>query len=259
MQPPWSVPGRGVGDPPVRPRHHPVDERSAGRGDDRRAARLARRADRLRRAHPGPRGLRRRRSSTPASRPAIVAGMGGSSLAPDVLHRTFGTPGGLPRPAHPRFDRPGGRRGHRRRPRPARGRSSSSPASRARRPSRTPSSPTPGHRAEAALDAVEHHVYEQPGRVRRRDHRPGQEPRGDPPPRRLPRGLPQPARHRRALLGADLRRARAGVAHRPRPRRAARVGDGDARRLPRAGPRRQPGRLARARASARSRRPAATS
>ena len=86
-----------------------------------------------------------------------------------------------------------------------------------------------------------------PGRVHRRDHRSRSERRCDPPPRRLPRGLPQPARHRRALLGADLRRSRAGVAHRPRPRRPARVGDRDARRLPRAGPGRQPGRLAGAR------------
>ena len=50
---------------------------------------------------------------------AIVAGMGGSSLAPDVLHRTFGIAGGLSRPADPRFDRSGLRRRHLRRPRPA--------------------------------------------------------------------------------------------------------------------------------------------
>ena len=69
---------------------------------------------------------------------AVVAGMGGSSLAPDVLHRTFGSPGGIPRPAHPRFD---GSRGGRRRSSTAWTRSrrwSSSPASPARRPSRTP-------------------------------------------------------------------------------------------------------------------------
>ena len=89
-----------------------------------------------------------------------------------------------------------------------------------------------------------HHTYEGPRRVLRRRHRPGQEPRRDPPPRRLPRGLPQPARHRRAVLGADLRRPRAGVAHRPRPRRPAGVGEHDARRLPPAGSGDQPGRLA---------------
>ena len=50
---------------------------------------------------------------------AVVAGMGGSSLAPDVLHRTFGIDRGLPRAAHPRLDRPGLRGGDARRPRPA--------------------------------------------------------------------------------------------------------------------------------------------
>ena len=75
----------------------------------------------------------------------------------------------------------------------------------------------------------------------------------------VPRGLPQPARHRRPLLRADLRRARAGIADRARPRRAARVGVGDARRLPRAGPGVEPGRVASASPSGRSRRPAATS
>ena len=47
-----------------------------------------------------------------------------------------------------------------------------------------------------------------------------------------------PPGHRRPLLGADLRRARPGVPHRPRPRRAARRGPGDARALPRPGTRR---------------------
>ena len=73
-------------------------------------------------------------------------------------------------------------------------------------------------------------------RVLRGDHRPRPQRRGHRPPRRLPRGVHQPARHRRPLLGADLRRPRAGVAHRDRPRRAARLGLGDAGRLPRAGP-----------------------
>ena len=92
-----------------------------------------------------------------------------------------------------------------------------------------------------------HHATSSPGELLRGHHRPGQERRGDPPPRRAPRGLPQPARHRRPVHGADLRRARAGVAHRPRPRRAARLRGGDARRLPRAGSGGQPGRLARPR------------
>ena len=80
----------------------------------------------------------------------VVAGMGGSSLAPDVLHRTFGTPGGLPGPAHPRLDRSGRRRRDARRPRPAADARRSSPASPARRPSRTRSWPSLGARARGA-------------------------------------------------------------------------------------------------------------
>ena len=40
----------------------------------------------------------------------VVAGMGGSTLAPDVLNRTFGSAGRLPPAAHPRLDRSGLRR-----------------------------------------------------------------------------------------------------------------------------------------------------
>ena len=99
------------------------------------------------------------------------------------------------------------------------GRSSSSPRSRARRPSRTRSSPTPGPRAEAALERGPPSPLRAARRVLRGHHRPGQQRRGHRPPRRLPRGLHQPARHRRPLLGADLRRPRPGLAHRHRPRR----------------------------------------
>ena len=106
----------------------------------------------------------------------------------------------------------------------------------------TPSWPTPGHAAKAALDAVEHHVCEGPGAFVAAITDPGKSLSADRPPRRPPRGLPQPARHRRTLLGADLRRARAGLAHRPRPGRPARLGADDARRLPPAGSGGQPGR-----------------
>ena len=99
-----------MGDPAVRPRHVAVDGRPGGRRGHRGSPRLARRA---------------RSTSATTSRlsrvsamamvdagltTAVVAGMGGSSLAPDVLHRTFGSHRWLPRPAHPRLDRPGGRR-----------------------------------------------------------------------------------------------------------------------------------------------------
>ena len=81
----------------------------------------------------------------------------------------------------------------------------------------------------------------QAGRLHGPDHRPGPEPRGDPPPRRVPRDLPEPARRRRPLLGADLRRAPAGEPHRARPRPVPRQRPGDARPVPREGPARQPG------------------
>ena len=80
-------------------------------------------------------------------------------------------------------------------------------------------------RAEAALEAVAHHTLRAPrARSSRPITDPGKSVEAHRPPRRLPRGLPQPARHRRPVFGADLRRARAGVAHRARPRRAAGVG-----------------------------------
>ena len=169
-----------------------------------------RRARGLRRRHPR-RGLHDR-----GRRWAWAA----SSLAPDVLRRTFGTPEGWLDAARPRLDRPGGRR-----PRPSTTstrsrRSGSSPASPARRPSRSRSRPTPGRASRrrsrrAGRDQT-------PGEFFVAITDPGQEPRRDPPPRRAPRGVPQPARHRRPLLRADVRRARAGGAHRARSRRAAR-------------------------------------
>ena len=174
----------------------------------------------------------------------VVAGMGGSTLAPDVLNRTFGSEEGYPRAAHPRLDRSGIRLGDARRPR----RAPDDDGHRDQvghdgRAERLPRSCLGADRRSPRRDPSPH--LRGPGRVHRRDHRSRSEPRRDPPPRRFPRDLPQPARHRRAVFGADLRRARARVAARPRPRRAARrCGDRDARRLPRAGPGRQPGRVA---------------
>ncbi len=175
-----------------------------------------------------PRGVRRRASSRPGFTTAVVAGMGGSSLAPDVLHRTFGIAGRLadlrvldstdPAAVAATVD-----------DLDPLTTLSSSPRNRARRPSRTRSWPTPGTRTSGARRRASPRAT-RPGRAHRRDHRPGPQPRGDPPPRRAARGVPQPARHRRPLLGADVRRARAGVADRAGPRRAARPAHGDARR-----------------------------
>ena len=233
-----SLPGR-MGGQALRARRHPLVDRSAGRRGHRRAPRLARRAGPFHRAD------RRasRRSGTRSSRRGYDdrgRGRDGRQQPrpgrppPDVRVAR-----GLPRAAHPRLDRPGLRRGDARRPRPA-------PDARHHRlevghDDRTERLPRLrlGPRGRGAQGGPPPRLRP-PGRVLRGDHRPGQERRGDRPYRRLPRGLPQPARHRRALLRADLRRARPGLAHRDRPRRAAGVRVGDARRLPRAGPGAQP-------------------
>ena len=266
----------GDGRPPSRP---PSTERETrtGRPGCSTATRRLWSTDRARREAPSPSasaGSTRRRisrtgspgskgsataSSTAGFTTAIVAGMGGSSLAPDVLHRTFGSQDGYlalrildstdPAYVSATLDDLD----------PLKTLIDRRLASRARRPSRTRSSPTPGTRAEEAMDAVSHHTYDNPGAFFAADHGPGQERRRDRPPRRLPRGLPQPAGHRRALLGADLRRARAGLADRAGPRRAPRLG---ARRCsaPAASRTRRPTRASRsASPSARSARPAATS
>ena len=71
--------------------------------------------------------------------------------------------GRLPRAAHPRLDRSGRGRGRDGRSRPAQDPAASSPASPARPPSRTRSSPTHWARAEEALDEIHHHAYQNPG------------------------------------------------------------------------------------------------
>ena len=118
---------------------------------------------------------------------AIVAGMGGSSLAPEVLVRTFGSGRRLARPARPRLDRPGGGRRDRRRPGPARDavhrRQQVRHDDRAAR--------LPGRRLgpDRVRPSGAAHAPRQRARRRAdgRDHRPGQERRGDPPSRRPPR------------------------------------------------------------------------
>ena len=192
---------------------------------DRRAPRLARRAGGLRRPRRRPSRASATASSQAGFTTAVVAGMGGSSLAPDVLHRTFGTPGGLPRPAHPRFDRSRRRSAavfddldpletlcHRRQQvrHDDRAATRSSPTSGTSPTRRSTRSSTTSTRSRAALIAA---ITD-----------PGKSLEAIPHHDEFRERLPQPAGHRRPLQRADLRRARAGVAHRPRPRRAAGVG-----------------------------------
>ena len=177
---------------------------------------------------------------------AVVAGMGGSSLAPDILRRTFGSTEGylelrILDSTDPAYVARGPRRprsaadarhhrlevGHDDR---AATRSSPTPGRGPRRPSR---------RSRTIATSI-------PGAYFAVDHGPRQE-RRDQELQRLPRDLPQPARHRRPLFRADLRRAGPGVAHRRRPGPLAGGRRGDAGRLPRAGPGAQPGPVARAR------------
>ena len=73
-----------MGDPTVRPRCFAVDGRSGGQQGDRRQA--GEFADRIAALEGFGDGVVQAGFTT-----AVVAGMGGSSLAPDVLHRTFGS------------------------------------------------------------------------------------------------------------------------------------------------------------------------
>ena len=197
----------------------------------------------------GPRGLRRRRRRRglhDRHRRRDGRQQPGPGHPPSHLRQ----PGRLPRAAHPRLDRSGLRRGDPERPRPAADdddhRQQVRHDDRAERLPRLPVEARPGRPRRRRAPHL------RPSRrLLRGRHGPGQEPRRDQAPRRLPRGLPQPAGHRRPVLGADLCRARAGVADRPGPRRAAGLRDHDARRLPPAGPRDEPGRSRSASPSAR--------
>ena len=165
-------------------------------------ARGVRRRGRRRGLHDG----RRRRDGRQQPRPRRPPS--------DVRH-----PRRLSRPAHPRLDRPGLRVGDARRPRSAPdARHHRLQVGHDHRAERLPrlrlGARRGGARGRPAPRATRH-----AGRVLRGHHRPGQERRGDRPPDDFREVFTQPARHRRPLLGADLRRARAGVAHRHRPRR----------------------------------------
>ena len=67
-----------------------------------------------------------------------------------------------------------------------------------------------------------------PGRPDDRHHGPRPQPRGDPPSRQPARGLPQSRGRGRSVLGADLRRAGARLPAGHRPRCVPRLGGGDA-------------------------------
>ena len=185
-------------------------------------------------------------------RSAVLLGMGGSSLAPEVMREVLGRARGLPRPARARLDRPGGgaRRGGRRGPR--------DDALRRLEQVRR-------HHGDGELPRLLLRAPPGAGRAPRRPPLRGHHRRGHVAPAGgarpgLPRRVRQPLGHRRPLLGAELLRHGAGGAHRRRPRAAA-------RRRPRRGHRvrpgrpgrREPRRCASAPCWARPRSPAATS
>ena len=72
--------------------------------------------------------------------------------------------------------------------------------------------------------------------VHDRDERPREGLRSDPAERRVPRGVPGPCRCRRSLVGADERGPRAGLTDRPGSRSVPRGRDGDAGAVHNAGP-----------------------
>jgi transaldolase len=137
---------------------------------------------------------------------AVLLGMGGSSLGPEVIRRSFGSVPGRPRAPRPRLDPP------------------------RRDPGAGGIAHRPRHSVHRVLevrvddrDAVALPLLQGQGAAApvRDDHRPGQPARAG----RARRGpaplLPEPARHRRALLGAVVLRARArralGREHRGAP------------------------------------------
>ena len=155
-------PGRGVGDPAVRPRRDAVVGRPGGRS--RRSPSAS--AGSMRRSSSPTTSPPSRASATAwsrrASRPRSSPGWAAAASRRTCSTARSGR-GGIPGPAHPRFDRsrppwrPSSTTSIRSRP------WSSSPASPARRPSPTRSSPYFWDLAHKALDKVGHHVYETPG------------------------------------------------------------------------------------------------
>ena len=233
-------PRRGLGGAAVREGHVALVVGRPRPAGHLGAARLARRPGAFHRSDRRPRGLRRgirdagfttadrRRDGRQQPRPGRAAA------------RTFGATEDWLDAARPRLDRPGGASPRRSTTSTRSRRSSSSPASPARRPSRWPSSPTPG-----------------PGSRRPRAHHAprfahaGEMIAAISDPARASRRSPTTTSFRELFLNppdiggrysvADVRRARAGQPDRAGPRRAARVGVGDARGVPRAGPESNPG------------------
>ena len=165
---------------------------------------------------------------------AVLLGMGGSSLCPEVLALTRAASRAGSRCTS--STTPTRRRSPRSTtPSPARRRCSSWPRSRAARSRSSRSSATSGRRrwTRTGGDVAEG------GRALRRHHRSGDPPR---PARRgeaLPPRLHQPGRHRRALLGAVLLRpGPGGAARRGSSGRSSATARGVRRRLGRGGPRR---------------------
>ena len=188
---------------------HAVGSRRRGRGVQ--AARLGRGRRRLapagRRDRGAARRARRRRASTTSS----SRGMGGSSLAPEVIARTAGVELTVLDSHRPR---PGARRAGR----PAR----RAPSSSCRRKSGSHRRDRqPAARLRGGVPRRRH----RPGRADRRRHRPGLAAGRGGARRRLPRLQRRPER-RRPLLGADRVRAGAVRAGRRRHRRAAGRGRG---------------------------------
>ena len=134
------------------------------------------------------------RASSDGLRTAVLLGMGGSSLAPEVLVSTFGAADGALELHRARHHAPGDGRAAYGRARPGRDALRVSPASPGPRPRR--------------VSHLAHFWALLPRRRRvRRDHRPRDAARGARARARLPRVFAQPAGHRRPLLGALVLRA----------------------------------------------------
>ena len=198
---------------------HAGDRQPPRLADDRRAhARRARRA-----ASCSP-----RRRATTGCEDVVLLGMGGSSLAPEVLRRSFGAAArDRPRAARARLDRrrqdPRGRAARSTRSE----RCSSSPRSPAARSSRCRCSRTSGRSSsEGKQLRRDHRPRLGPGSARRASTASG----GRSPATRTSAGAtarcPPSASCRRALMGIDVRALLGGSAARLGDRARARVGSG---------------------------------
>ena len=162
-----------------------------------------------------PARVRARRPARTGSPTRSLLGMGGSSLGPEVIRRSFGEIAGRHAPARARLDRP--RRGAR----DSRARSISTRRCSSSRPS--PAARSRRCRTFALL--LRAHAGGD-GRASCADHGPGQPARGPRSRARLPAGVRERPGHRRALLGAVILRPRAGRAGGRERRGHARTGSG---------------------------------